>query len=234
MIKKPTSAQTAFRIRRLAKNVRRATKVRKYLLTGQEEADVRLVVEKEDRERLVLRKVRSGYGDAKRLRKLEAIPRASRSANEPGSEPAAVAVSVEPAAYRPDARARAILRGVEIAEQDLREAGGAYDLAEVQRLLRGVTRQAIDKRVQEGSLLAVPGPSNRKVYPTLQFTRDGGIVPGLRAVRIALRAQSPWSVLNFLANPHEALEGRKPIDLLRSGDADLVVRAADGEGRQGS
>ena len=63
---------------------------------------------------------------------------------------------VDKSAFKPDARARALLRGVKIAQEDLRNAGGAYDLDEVRALMRGVSRQRIDRRVKEGSLLAVP------------------------------------------------------------------------------
>ncbi|MCE6957866.1 DUF2384 domain-containing protein [Cereibacter sphaeroides] len=202
----------------------------KYLVLQKEGEEIRLLVERDDDKKLVLRKIRNPGSAVSRRRGM--LARVHVDPEMPG-EPVPVELP-RPEAYRPDARARAILRGVEIAEQDLAAAGGAYDLAEVQRLMRGVSRQAVDKRVQDGSLLAVPGPSNRKVYPTLQFTRDGSPVPGLKGVRNALGVTSPWSVLNFLANPHDALGGRKPIDLLKEGETGLVIRAAEGEGQSGA
>ncbi|MET3595148.1 hypothetical protein ABID26_004560 [Mesorhizobium shonense] len=141
---------------------------------------------------------------------------------------------VDKTAFEPDARGRALLEGVRIAEEDLRQAGGAYDLDEVRTLMRGVSRQAVDKRVQEGSLLAVPGPSNRRSYPTLQFSRDGSVVPGLKAVREALQTSNPWMVLNFLSHPDERLNKRRPIDLLKSGNLELVLEAARRHGEQGA
>lgn len=141
---------------------------------------------------------------------------------------------VDKTAFEPDARSRAVLEGVRIAQEDLRDAGGAYDLDQVRTLMRGVTRQAIDKRVQEGSLIAVPGPSNRRSYPTLQFDRDGTVVPGLKAVREALQTGNPWMILNFLSHPDVRLGNRKPIDLLKSGELDLVIEAARRHGEQGA
>lgn len=141
---------------------------------------------------------------------------------------------VDKAAFEPDARSRAMLEGIRIAQEDLRDAGGAYDLDQVRTLMRGVSRQAIDKRVQDGSLLGVPGPSNRRSYPTLQFNRDGSVVAGLKAVREALRTNNPWTILNFLSHPDDRLDGRKPIDLLRSGEVALVVDAASRYGEQGA
>jgi hypothetical protein len=121
-------------------------------------------------------------------------------------------------AYEPSARSRALLRGIEMAEQDLRAAGGTFELDQVRTILRGVSRQAIEKRVREGSILAVPGPSNRRRYPAIQFMPDGSVAKGLRAVREALPSHNPWLVLNFLVNPDPRLNRRRPIDLLRAGE----------------
>lgn len=137
-------------------------------------------------------------------------------------------------AYQPDARALALLRGVEIAQQDLREAGGAYTLEQVRLLMQGISRQAVDKRVQEGSLLAVPGPGNRRAYPTLQFLNDGSLVGGLKAVREALGSDNPWYMLNFLNRPDSNLNGVRPIELLRRGDYEPVLQAAHLSGQQGA
>jgi hypothetical protein len=141
---------------------------------------------------------------------------------------------VDKSAFEPDARSRAMLEGVRIAQQDLHDSGGAYNLDQVRTLMRGVSRQAIDKRVQDGSLLAVPGPSNRRSYPTLQFKRDGTVVPGLKAVREALQTNNSWIMLNFLSHPDVRLGNRKPIDLLKSGQLDLVLEAARRHGEQGA
>lgn len=149
-------------------------------------------------------------------------------------ESAETTSTVNKAAFEPDARSLAVLQGVRIAQNDLKAAGGAYDLEQVRMLLHGVSRQAVDKRVQEGSLLAVPGPSNRRCYPTLQFNRNGSVVAGLKEVQDALPVESPWAVLNFLARPDDRLDGRKPIDLLREGSLSLVLEAANRYGEQGA
>ncbi len=153
--------------------------------------------------------------------------------DRPKSQERASAV-IDKSAFEPDARSRAVLAGIRIAQEDLRDAGGAYDLEQVRTLMRGVSRQAVDKRVQEGSLIAVPGPSNRRSYPTVQFMRDGTVVPGLKAVRDALQTTNPWTVLNFLINPDTRLNERRPIELLKTGDVATVVDAATRNGEQGA
>lgn len=142
--------------------------------------------------------------------------------------------AVDENAFKPSARARAILRGVAHAEADLKDSGGAFDVDEVRTLLRGVSRQAIDKRVSDGSLLAVPGPNGRRRFPAIQFKDDGSLVPGLKAVQSALGYSSPWSVLNFLINGHDLLDGDRPIDLMRLGEVERVEQAARLSGVDGA
>jgi len=142
--------------------------------------------------------------------------------------------AIDVSAFEPSSRAKALLRGVQTAQSDLKESGGAYDLDQVCVLMNGISRQMVNRKVQEGSLLAVPGPSNRRAYPTVQFNRDGTVVPGLKAVQEALPTENPWAVLNFLVRPDPRLKGRKPIDLLKAGEIDVVVDAARRMGQQGS
>lgn len=141
---------------------------------------------------------------------------------------------IDSVAYEPDARAKAILRGKAYAAEDLRAAGGTYSVDDVRALLNDISRQAIDKRVNEGALLAVPGPSGARRFPTAQFDKHGGVVQGLKRVRKALGFSSPWAVLNFLVNGNDHLNGRRPIDVLHQGDVDPVVTAAASIGVQGA
>jgi nucleoid DNA-binding protein len=140
----------------------------------------------------------------------------------------------EPAesAYQPSARGRALLRGREICESDLRDSGGAFTLQNVEKLL-GISRQAIDRKVRDDALLAVPGPHNHRRYPVVQFTGDG-IVPGLEDVLKSLPSANGWFRLNFLIRPDARLGGRRPIDLLRESKIDPVVVAAKAVGVQGA
>lgn len=136
-------------------------------------------------------------------------------------------------AFEPGARARALLRGAKAIAEDLEASGGTFDLDTVCGLTH-LTRQGIHKQVSDGRLLAVPGPSNRNVYPVAQFRDDGRPVDGLKEVREALGTKSPWMLLNFLVNDDPRLDNRKPIDLLKAGKLDPVVQAAHHMGNQGA
>ena len=133
--------------------------------------------------------------------------------------------------YAPGAKARALLRGIQIARQDLHESGGAFDLAQVTELL-GISRQAVDKKVKDDALLAVPGPNGQRRYPVAQFT-DEGVVPGLKQALAALPSRNAWFRLNFLVNRDPQL-GRSPLDLLKAGRTAEVVEAARHLGEQGA
>jgi hypothetical protein len=135
-------------------------------------------------------------------------------------------------AFEPSPRAQALLRGKEISENDLKANHGAYTLEDVQTLL-GISRQAIDKKVRENALLAVPGPHGRRRYPVVQFSAEG-ILPGLDEVLNSLPSANGWFRFNFLVNDDSHLNGRRPIDVLKEGKVDLVVRAARAVGVQGA
>jgi hypothetical protein len=100
--------------------------------------------------------------------------------------------------------------------------------------MRGASRQTIETCVREKSLLAVPGPGGRPLYPTIQFDDDGSIVHGLREVLETLNFTSPWSALNFLVSPDSLLNNERPIDILRRGDVELVLESARRIGEQGA
>ena len=127
---------------------------------------------------------------------------------------------------RRDTRSRALLRRKEITQHKIETVGGAFTLGQVCQVMGCVSRQAIERRVREGRLLAVPGPSNRRVYPAVQFGSDGEVVPGIKEVLHALPMVNHWEVLKFLVTSDISLGNRKPIDLLREGSIEPVVQSA--------
>ena len=144
---------------------------------------------------------------------------------------AADATSAE--AFEPGPWARAFLRGRTIQLADLKASGGTYSLEQVQQVLGGISRQQVHDRVASGKLLTVPGPSNRRRYPVIQFNERGEVIEGLSQVMSAID-DSPWIVLNFLIHPDARLQGCKPIDLLEEGQVERVVSAARKIGEAGA
>ena len=125
-------------------------------------------------------------------------------------------------------------RSKDIALHDIKAAVGAFTLDEVCQLMGRVSRQVIERRVREGRLLAVPVPSNRRVYHAVQFRADGQVLPGIKDVLQAVPTENPWAILNFLVNPDSHRDDRKPIDFLKAGQTELVARAAANLASQGA
>lgn len=132
---------------------------------------------------------------------------------------AALARTARPEAV---ALARAVLEHDAADQAWAAQVGPALTQRDTARLL-GKTEQAVAK---DARLLRVRGRDGRPVYPVVQF--DGRAqVPGVGEVVAALRdALEPLTVASFLTAPHRALDGRRPVDALRTGHADAVLTVA--------
>jgi hypothetical protein len=123
-----------------------------------------------------------------------------------------------------DPLGKARLRGALAQRELLSGDGGALSGAEVATLL-GVSRQAVDKRRKAGQLFAVELPRRGYLYPAWQLTGTG-VLPGVAEVLAALRHLDPWAQARFFVSGNARLGGKRPLDRLRRGDLDAVLRAA--------
>lgn len=133
---------------------------------------------------------------------------------------------------RDDALAPARLRGLQQRERLLQAEGGTWDAATVASHLR-LTRQAVNRRRQKGTLLALDAGRRGFIYPAWQFTRRGTLA-GLDRVLDALRPHDPWMQQAFALAPNVRLDGQTPLAGLRAGRADEVVAAASAYGMHGA
>jgi hypothetical protein len=165
-----------------------------------------------------------------------AIPPDARARLLRGSDAEVLATLADTAASssRSDAFATAKLRGIQVREKLIQAAGGLLDTKGVAEQL-GVTPQAIHKQQKEAKLLAVP-LGNRLQFPAFQFDESGAPMGGLSAVvrSLAQRSISPWAQLRFLAGHSARLGNRTPIEALRAGELDRVLRAAEAFGEHGA
>ena len=100
--------------------------------------------------------------------------------------------------------------------------------------LGGVTKQAISQRVASGSVLglrlaAPAGGHDRLVFPTWQFHPTvlrhlGEVLPS--AGFDPQRPVTGWTVAAWLCSPDGELGEMSPLELLRAGQIDAVIRAA--------
>jgi hypothetical protein len=130
-----------------------------------------------------------------------------------------------------DPLAQAKIRGL-LAKRDLVQAeGGCLTASDAAELL-GLSRQAVDKRRQSGSLLAVAIGRRGYLYPAWQF--GDGVSTLLPRVREAMGDADPWSQIRFFVSPNSALAGRSPVAALRQGNSEEVERAARMWGTHGA
>lgn len=115
----------------------------------------------------------------------------------------------------------ALARNVEHRQQLLKIAGGVLSAEEAGQAL-GITRQAVDKRRRSGSMLAVREGSDWR-YPACQFG-EGEVLAGIADVVRGFASAGPWATLDFLLAPDTVLGGRSPLDMLRAGEPEAVLR----------
>jgi hypothetical protein len=114
-----------------------------------------------------------------------------------------------------DEWAEELLRGAQIKQELITEAGGTYSTGEVARLL-GVSPQAVQQRRARGRLLAVPLGNGEWGFPVCQFTPRGvpDALPGMLA---SFGSDDPWVRLSVMLSREPALGGERLIDLVADG-----------------
>jgi hypothetical protein len=122
-------------------------------------------------------------------------------------------------------------RGAVLRKQMLQEHGGAISADQVGKLL-DITRQGVENRRKAGKLLAYPIEGPRYRYPRWQFDSEDHVLPGLERVLAALTDLSPWSKGKFMTTGDIRLNGETPLDRLKAGDVEAVVRSAEAYGKQ--
>ena len=123
----------------------------------------------------------------------------------------------------------AVSRGFE-ARQKLAEAeGGSLSSEEVTRLLR-ISKTAVLKRLESGRLLAWREERLRAArFPRWQFDAHGQVLAGLEEV-LGCLDQAPgldvWGKILFFLQTKASLGDQRPLDLLRDGQVEAVLLAA--------
>lgn len=131
-----------------------------------------------------------------------------------------------------DPLAEARIRGLLAKRQLLEAEGGCMSSEEVAKVL-GIKRQAVDKRRINGKLIGLPS-GRVYLYPVWQFV-DGKTLPGLEQVLKRLGVQDPWMQTAWMLNGNSRLEGRRiPLTVLRDGNLEAVLEAAEVYGEQGA
>jgi hypothetical protein len=119
------------------------------------------------------------------------------------------------------------LRRKELLEAD----GGVVGPEQLGRVL-GIQRQSVDKRRKAGTLLAIE-IGNRFVYPVWQV-EGNRTLDHLEDVLAALKHHDGWRKLSFFVNGNVRLGGKSPLQALRAGRYEDVLKAARTLGEHGA
>jgi hypothetical protein len=128
--------------------------------------------------------------------------------------------------------APAFIRGIEAKRRLIEDNGGALTAEQVAESF-GITRQAVEKRRRAGKLLALTTGRHGYRYPAWQFT-DAGTIPGLEGVLGALASQDEWTQTAFFVGHNPRLGNRTPVEVLKAGDLESVLTAAEVYGEHGA
>jgi hypothetical protein len=122
-------------------------------------------------------------------------------------------------------RRAALLAASELLWQ--RDVGPLVTTSRLQDLLR-CSRQAINERVRNGRILALPTEKGEHLYPLWQFGPTSQPLQGIAEIieTFAGAVATPWTIASWLVSEEPELDGKPPIEALRRGEAGTVLAAA--------
>lgn len=88
----------------------------------------------------------------------------------------------------------------------------------------GVSRETVNSRRNEGSLLGLTNGTRVVRYPAWQL--EGQVLPVMPELLRILNNFDAWAVYLFITQESPLLDGRSPLEALRAGDRDRVLDAA--------
>ena len=108
-----------------------------------------------------------------------------------------------------------------------REVGPLVTTSQLEALLR-VSRQAINEGVWSHRIFALPMEQGDCVYPLWQFGPNSEPLRGIAEIvnLFADAVETTWTIASWLVADEPELDGRPPIEVLRSGDRADVLEAA--------
>ncbi|HVC34329.1 MAG TPA: hypothetical protein VNL16_12535 [Chloroflexota bacterium] len=131
-----------------------------------------------------------------------------------------------------DPLAAARIRGLHERARIFDAEGGTLSADEVAAVLE-ISRQGVDKRRRAGRLIGLTRGRRGYAYPAWQFT-EHGCLPGLEETLTALGDADSWMQATFFLTPNVRLGDEIPLNALRRGQREPVLRAARAYGEQGA
>lgn len=124
------------------------------------------------------------------------------------------------------------LRGLQERGRLLAVEGGTLSAPDAARHLH-LSRQAVNKRRQQGALVGLNAGRHGYLYPAWQFVRAGTIA-GLEALLDGLKGHDPWMQHTFVVSRNARLQGETPLRAIREGKLNEALAAARAFGEHGA
>jgi len=128
--------------------------------------------------------------------------------------------------------AKAKARSVKLRKRLIAEAGGLLSSKKTAALL-GISSEALEEITKGRRLIAVKQAGGALGYPAFQF-ESKNMLSGIPAVLEVIGVDDPWARLNFMFLELEELDGRRPVDAIRAGNAPAAAKAARHYGDHGA
>lgn len=105
--------------------------------------------------------------------------------------------------------------------------GPVYETSDLTSWLR-ISRQALNKKVHQGDVLAMKTSDGHTIYPAWQFAVDGSVRPGVaEAVKALMPVMDDWTRTLWFSGRSPELGDKSPADWLEGGgEPGVVVTAA--------
>jgi hypothetical protein len=113
--------------------------------------------------------------------------------------------------------------------------GPFYTTGQVEKLLGGVSRQAVADRCDRRTLLGLKTADAMIVYPAFQFGERNEVLAGLPDVLQCFGDSKvdDWTLAGWLVSPSQSLEGRTAVEWLSQGfDPEPVLHLAHDAARR--
>lgn len=130
-----------------------------------------------------------------------------------------------PGQYVGDAEQRLLSPGEKVIKELQNAEGGSMTCGDLKRRFKLRTSD-LRRRREKYEIVYWREGKGVFHYPQWQFTTSGALLSGVEDVLAIFHSRDHWRVMCYFLGSRQQLDGRRPLDLLRSGKVETVVMHA--------
>jgi hypothetical protein len=104
--------------------------------------------------------------------------------------------------------------------------GGAWSGSELAQHFK-LSAAVLHRRRREYRIIYWRDAQHDYFYPKWQFNEAGALLPGIQDVLQLFQSQDEWRVMRYFLGSRKQLGDRRPLDLLRAGEVEAVIKHAN-------